>query len=282
MSSYNKLYNQDTERQMTCKLDIAGCVPQAMLLALAAMFVFAPMTACAHDLWINISSHFVRPGDTTKAYLGWGHHYPFSDFLAPERLESMAILRPDGVVVPVRPGKNGPALPIQVEQEGVYVVGAAMKPGYYTKTAHGHTFKSKKDSQDVISSIWYEKNAKAVFCAGNAQKGAYEKAFGHSIEIIPIDNPCTLKPGSYLKVRVLMHGRPLQGAFVYKSRLGETADKALSCPVKTDTNGIAAIHLETPGIWRIMVKQKEPPHNPALCDFRTYTAFLTIAVHSLQ
>ncbi len=247
-------------------------------LSILAMFFLIPAISCAHDLWINISSHFPQPGDSVKAYLGWGHHYPFSDFLSPKRVESMALLRPDGTLIPIVPGKKEPGIPIHIEHEGVYIVGAAIRPGYYTKTSHGHGFKSKKESKDVISSTWYEKYAKAVICAGNGSEGPYGKAFGHAIEIIPLDNPCKMRPGGDLRVKVLRSGRPLKGAFIYKSRLGQPSDKALSCPERTDKNGVAKIHLAQEGIWRLMVKQKEPPLDPALCDNRAYTAFLTFAV----
>ena len=261
---------------------IIMCIKISIILTIYSltMLFVSPPNSNAHNLWINISSHFIQPGDKVKAYLGWGHHYPFSDFLPPNRLDSMTVLRPDGIIIPVPTvNKNRePGIPIKIDQEGVYIVGAAIKPGYYTETSHGHTFKSKKESKDVINSIWYEKYAKAIICSGSALKGAYVKPLGHAIEIISLGNPCKVKPGENLKVKVLLNGRPLEGAFLYKSYLGQPSNKVLSCPQKTDKNGIAEIHFENEGIWRIMVKQKEPPLDPTLCDNRIYTAFLTIAV----
>ncbi len=250
----------------------------AFLGVVLALSLSYPAFVRAHDLWINISSHFVKPGQAVKAYLGWGHHYPFSDFLSPTRVQSISVLMPDGTMVPLTPRDEGPGIPIEVKEDGVYMVGVAMKPGYYTKTKKGHTFKSKKESQDVISSIWYEKSAKAVFCAGRATNGAYEKSFGHSVEIIPLDNPCGVRAGNSLRVKVLLNGKPLGDAFLYKSRLGDSGNDALPCPAKTDSKGIAKILLDKAGIWRLMVKEKRPPADPSLCDYRTYTAFFTIAV----
>ena len=190
----------------------------------------------------------------------------------------MRVILPDGAVKALIPKKGETGTVINAKENGVYVVGAAMKPGYYTKTVNGHTFKSKKESRDVISSVWYEKYAKAIFCMGNASRNNYRKALGHTLEIIPVNEPCALKAGDYLTVRVLMRGKPLAGTFIYTSCLGGFGDQDLGCPVKTNEKGEARIQFATDGIWRLNVKHQEPPPDPALCDHRKYTAFLTVAV----
>lgn len=243
-----------------------------------AISLFIIPQAVAHDLWINISDHFAKQDEKVKAYLGWGHHYPFSDFLSPDRLVSMQVIMPDGKVKNLHPIKEEPGTVIDVTKNGTYVVGAAMKPGYYTKTATGHTFKSKKESRDVISSIWSEKYAKAIFCSVNPTGKSYSKTLGHTLEIIPDNDPCRLTAGDYLTVRVLMRGKPLAGSFVYASCMGALGDKDLGCPVKTDKKGLARVQLVSPGIWRLNIKHQEDPTDPALCDKRVYKAFLTVAV----
>jgi len=70
-----------------------------IFLLMAFMFLSFVPYALAHDLWLNISSHSAGLGDTVKAYLGWGHHYPFSDFLSPDRLASMEVVTPKGALL---------------------------------------------------------------------------------------------------------------------------------------------------------------------------------------
>ena len=232
----------------------------------------------AHDLWINMSSHFAEPGTTVKAYLGWGHHYPFSDFLSPSRLGSMKVLMPDGRFKKLEPGKCEPGTIIDTMERGTYVVGAAMKPGYYTRTVSGHTFKSKKESEDVISSIWSEKYAKAILCVDGQDNKSYLKPFGHALELVPVSDPCSVRPGEPFVLKVLFREKPLAGVSLSASCLGRPAEKAIAGSVKTNDKGEAGIELNSPGVYRIMLTYKESPADTELCDYNKYSAFLTLEV----
>ncbi len=231
--------------------------------------------ALAHDLWINLSKHHVVTGDTVKIYLGWGHDYPFSDLLPIERLKSLEIITPSGKREVLKPEKCIPGTPVTTLETGTYLVSAVMKPGYYTKTVGGHTFKSKRESKDVISSLWYEKFAKAVFSSDTALGSAYKKVLGHTIEIVPVEDPTTLRQNDTLHVKVLFRGKPLPKTFVYGSYLGFPGLHAYAYATRTNAEGIAGIRIIAPGIWRLMVQHHEMPRNPDLCDIMKYTAFLT-------
>ncbi len=240
-------------------------------------FLIGPIcsTVLAHDLWINLSKHHVRSGDTVKVFLGWGHNYPFSDFLPIKRLKSMKLITPSDKVLTLMPKEGVPGTEVTASESGTYLVAVAMKPGYYTKTIAGHTFKSKKESKDVISSIWYEKYAKAVFSVDTSDSKIYKKVVGHNLEIIPLNDPSCLRQGDSLSVKVLFKGKPLSRTFVYGSYLGFVGGHAFAYATRTNNAGIASIRLVTPGVWRLMVQHHEPPQDESLCDLMKYTAFFT-------
>lgn len=259
---------------------LLSCKSRLILYVLIILISLGGLTcsvAVAHDLWINLSKHHVVTGDTVKVYLGWGHDYPFSDLLSLDRLKSLEMITPSGKREVLMPKKCVPGTPISVLETGTYLVSAVMKPGYYTKTVGGHTFKSKKESKDVISSVWYEKFAKAAFSSDTPLGTAYKKVLGHTIEIVPVEDPTALKQDDTLHVKVLFRGKPLPKAFVYGSYLGFPAPHAYAYATMTNANGIAGIRIVAPGVWRLMVRHHEAPKDPDLCDMMKYTAFFTFA-----
>ncbi len=260
-----------TKWLLSCKPRLILCV----LIFLTSLDGLTCSMAVAHDLWINLSKHHVVTGDTVKIYLGWGHDYPFSDLLSVDRLKSLEIVTPSGKREVLKPEKCVSGTPITALETGTYLVSAIMKPGYYTKTVGGHTFKSKKESKDVISSVWYEKFAKAVFSSDTALGTAYKKVLGHTIEIVPVEDPTALKQNDTLHVKVLFRGKPLPKTFVYGSYLGFTGPHSYAYATRTNANGIAGIRIIAPGVWRLMVRYHEAPRNPNLCDIMKYTAFFT-------
>ncbi|MGA1869699.1 MAG: DUF4198 domain-containing protein [bacterium] len=232
----------------------------------------------AHDLWINMSHHYIPVGGEAIAYLGWGHSYPFSPFLNTERLEKMNLIDPAGKIHSLSPKSENPGIEIKVDKEGTYLVTAELKSGYHTKTTTGYTSKSKKDSKDVIYSSWSEKFAKAIFAGGSTGSDSFKKQVGHSIEIIPLSDPGMLHEGDMLPVKILFKGKPLSKVFVYGTYVGFSTERAFAYTVMADNNGIAKIKMIKSGIWQIMAMHSHSAPDLTECDEYKYVTFLTFEV----
>ena len=239
---------------------------------------FFSKMATAHDLWLNMSHHYNEVGGETQLFLGWGHNYPFSDFLDIKRLEKVELINPNGTTTTLHPEAQEPGTKIKVDQEGTYLVAVKTKPGYHTKTPTGYTKKSKRKSDNVIHSTWSEKYAKAIFAGGDAAGESYKKEIGHTIEIIALDDPGMLDEGDILPVKIFFKGKPLPKSFVYGTYVGFSTDRAFAYTTSTDNNGIANIKITKSGVWQIMAMQIHPSPDLKECDDFKYVSFLTFEV----
>ncbi|MCX7828563.1 MAG: DUF4198 domain-containing protein [Thermanaerothrix sp.] len=63
------------------------------------------------------------------------------------------------------------------------------------------------------------------------------------LQVVPSVNPLSLKKGDSLKVRVLLHGKPVKGASLYPDFIGD-----VDMSVKTDDDGYAIIRVPSAGL----------------------------------
>ncbi len=76
----------------------------------------------------------------------------------------------------------------------------------------------------------------------------YKKRIGQKFELILLQNPYELKPGSKLQVQVLFEGKPLAGKMITaRNRTGNKP--ALSQTSRTDGKGICSFTLTREGDW---------------------------------
>ena len=96
----------------------------------------------------------------------------------------------------------------------------------------------------------YSKHVKAIFQVGDARSDTFQKALGYPVEIIPLQNPYTLKPGATLTVRCVKDGQPLANQSVlygWQTRSGPATTRQ----TRTDAQGLAQIKLQAVGVWYI-------------------------------
>lgn len=110
---------------------------------------------------------------------------------------------------------------------------------------------------------------------------------GLTLELVPeAERPA---PGRPLPVRVLLRGQPLAGALLkaWRRDLGadgvphpaDTRDSvAVAWRGRTDRAGRARVPLDRPGEWLLSVVHLEPCEVPALAEFQSHWASLTLAV----
>jgi hypothetical protein len=71
---------------------------------------------------------------------------------------------------------------------------------------------------------------------------------GLPLELVPLRDPATLRPGAHLPVRLLLHGRPAAGRHVLAMPLDAKATKR---HLTTDRFGVAWLTLDTAGTWLV-------------------------------
>ncbi|GAB6145891.1 DUF4198 domain-containing protein [Desulfocicer niacini] len=172
----------------------------------------------AHKLWINATDHSPEifshpkyapiPRAKTAVYFGWGHKLPANDFLQDGYLKDFFMVEPDGNKKDIKPGPGGfKATEITMKQEGGRIVAASINPGF-----HGDV-EGKNDFYDLR----YEMYAKTLISVGKVEGNPFSRTLGQRFEIIPLENPATLKPGDFLELKVLLDGKPAKGAEIFVS-----------------------------------------------------------------
>lgn len=101
---------------------------------------------------------------------------------------------------------------------------------------------------------------------------AFELALGAPLEIVPMVNPGTLRPGDTLEVKVLFNGEPVS------TRVQATYDGYSSeehgYVVRTETgaDGVARVEMADPGLWLVRTKHAHDVEGSK--DRNEYTATL--------
>lgn len=261
------------------KKNLSGLIITAIILLLAVS------QASAHNLWLGLDHYDQKKGDTAKVFLHMGHSLPFSDLGRPEKMKDFFYLEPTGKKKIFELKKYDPesffnevGVDLNICKEGTYLAVAAMKPVFVSKTAEGYKRKNKKELTNAISCRHVEFFAKAIFYSQKPGGSAYKTVLGHAIEMIPQKDPCLLKTGDYLPIKVLFKEKPLAGEFVYATYLGFSTREEYAFAAKTGADGIVNIRITQPGIWWVKIPLKKERKDTSECDVDQYAAILTFEV----
>lgn len=168
-------------------------------------------------------------------------------------------------------------LPILAESD-VILLAAQYDNGFWVQTTHGHRNTSKLQVPDGAESLSSMKYAKALLQIRSATSNLYTKIVGHRLELVPLDDPFTMKSGESLSVKVYFEGKPLSGVFV---ELGDgiTPMEEENIPrFKTDEQGIAAIPLAKVGPQLLVVDYLVPGVYPELAAHDLHNATLSFVL----
>jgi uncharacterized GH25 family protein len=239
--------------------------------------------ACAHDIWITTEP--LAGGDNFCAALHYGHPGDLS-LPEPSRLLDFGVYDHAGhehrLVSPLLAqlttlSQNTDAIePHPGPQTAVFY--ASYDNGFWTKTPDGVYHNTTLELHpEAIESVRSLKFAKYLGAPTSTTVG-YERVVGHELELVPLDNPFTLKQGDELHVQVLYHGRPLTGVGVEIGD-GVTARKEEEIPrYKTNGHGIAQVPISHPGLQLLAVDYAAPYPYPALAKRWEYSATLAFTL----
>lgn len=232
--------------------------------------------ASAHDLWITLSNGQTVP----QVHIHYGHP---DDLQAPQadKLVEMTLSDERGtraVSPKLSASRTAPVLVSEpVPGAASALVAARYDNGFWVKGSDGEyrntTRRLLPEASEAITSV---KFAKLV--AG--QGAPFAAPVGHELEIVPLDDPSTVKPGGSLRVKVLFRGSPVVGAKVVRSD-GEVVAQDKLPVVSTDGSGIATLPIQKPGGEVLSVSRRVAPSAvPGLADADLFSATLAYAVET--
>jgi len=253
------------------------------ILVTGLLGVLLPLGVLAHDFWIyspNATPLMGKLGAKTTLFVGNGHLFPMDEEYNSKAKTQFKLHQPDGQEKVLGENLTG-----QIEilpKSGNYIVSAVTSPIIWTKYVNESGSKSwqsgdKGSLKNIISSRQYNKFAKSIISTSDAKDENYLKALGHSLEIIPLQNPNSVKTGEYLSIKVLFKGEPLEGAEILGTYAGFSNKGDFAYYTTTNNEGIAKIKINNQGSWILQTKfiEDAPKDLKGKCNEIYYASTLT-------
>ena len=255
--------------------------------------LFVAATALhAHDFFFRLDSFFVEPNATVRIRALNGTFSTSENSITTDRLRDLSVVSASGRVHPdtVTWSSKGDTSVFSVATgaSGTYVVGASLKPREITlKAADFNTYLADDGIPDVLAARKkngelgkdaterYAKHIKALIQVGATRTGDYSTVLGYPAEIIPLDNPYTLRAGSTLRVRTMVDGKPVGNQLVVAGGRTKTGKRQTEKRVRSDAGGMARIKLPASGQWYVKFINMTPYKGAEKIDYESKWATLT-------
>ena len=248
-------------------------------------------SAQAHEVWVNAPAKLAS-SDTLRADLAYSHDFPHAEKIADDRLHIFAPLQltsPDGKHSNMKQQGENYQYTGGKLKKGSYIISATYKPTFWSKDAAGKwEQKNLAERPEAVSCEQSRMFGKSVLIVDDGEDlSAISRPIGQTLEIVPLANPNTVRPGSLFPVQILYEGKPLAGATVTA-----TADTiAAKDPAathdhrepqafsgKTDKEGKVGMIPLIEGLWKVKVSYKTPFEDKATCMEHSLTSTLIIPI----
>jgi uncharacterized GH25 family protein len=245
--------------------------------ALGAAFFSLIAPASAHQLWIGANQYVLkypgtRPGPVaTTVFTTFGHRLPIDATLDDARFGGVYLHADGAAPVKVATTADGyRSAELKFEKTGAYWVASANKPIFSTQlkdangvVAYQRVAKNEvSPGANVVDSTRIFGFAKTLIYVDGADAGdaVLGKALGHTLEIVPLENPAKAAKGDTLTVQVYFNGKTYAGEPIEVTADWEGA-AATGTPIwsgETNSKGQVEIPLNQAGIWQLVATVIEP------------------------
>lgn len=241
----------------------------ARSVAIAAAILFTSVgLAAAHDMFIKPTRFFAPENSEVRLRLLNGTFVLSENAIARNRLADASYISPRGRVQldTTEWGVRGDTstFHIHTREAGTYVVGVSTKPSEIDLSGDDFNLYLESDGiPDVLAARRrdgelgvavrerYHKHVKSLIQVGTARSDLYSRAMGYPAELIPIENPYTLRPGATIQLRVLVDGRPVANQLVQYGGESSNGTRFAQQDARSDANGIVRVPLATAGAWYV-------------------------------
>ena len=252
-----------------------------LILNLGVVFLIA-ISANAHMLWLTPESNAVSVGESVQIEIGFGHEYPHGKMEKKGMLASVYAVAPDGTEIDAE-ATSPSTYTFTPEQEGIYRIYSALKPGFVSNTVSGRKLGNKQSLENVVDCFAYRISAVTAIRCGQSEAGEAKRG-NPELDIVPVRDPANLGKGDTLALKVLFKGKPLAGASITPAAAAHHHGGGHShghghshnANVETDSDGIARIKLKSDGWWLFTARHQMPYPDRDKCDSYSYSTSLTI------
>ena len=249
----------------------------------------------AHDLFLRLDTFFVEPNSTVRVRALNGTFSSSENSVTTDRLADLSVVSASGRAHPdtSRWSSRGDTsvFTMRTGVAGTYVIGASLKPreitlkadefnAYLADDGIPDVLAARKASGELGKSATerYSKHIKALVQVGTARTGDFSAVLGYPAEIIPLDNPYTVKPGSTIRVRTMVDGKTAANQLVVSGGRRKNGDRQPEKRTRSDASGVARISLPTAGQWYVKFISMRPFQGAEKIDYESKWATLSFEV----
>ena len=226
--------------------------------------------AHTHEFIVKPAAMIVQAGAELKVAGLSSHIFVISQELEAEN-DVKAGIYADGKRrdIPVKPNAKTLAYDgtVTAPSSTTFIITGARLPQIWATTPEGLKQISKM-TPGASNPYKIEKFSKALVNVTPDDNG-FSTVIGDTLEIVPLTNPATVRPGDELTVRVLFRGQPLT-TNVYATYDGFSKEEnTYAYYTEGHTDGTAKVKIANPGLWMVRVQHTAPERTE---DYERYVA----------
>jgi nickel transport protein len=234
------------------------------IVLITLLLLAATQLAIAHDTYIAKKNG--------KLFILRGHGEEISPYDSSKVREPKAVdSKGNAVTIEIVKNKENASLSVKGDAA---IVGALFDSGYWLKTTDGWKTATKREGKgkyDIVQSYKSTHYCKG-FLAPSSQSC---KSLGQRFEIVPLKDPTTLSVGDNLSIKVLLDGKPIEGAVITTGG-GHASDGKK--PLTTNKDGLATVKIEKSSLQRIKAKHRKPFKGDPDADMLSFSGTITFEI----
>jgi uncharacterized GH25 family protein len=260
----------------------------ALLLAVAA-------TLAAHDLFVKPASFFLAPNSASQAYVVNGTFTRSENAVTFDRVRDVSVVGPAG-----RAHADAAAwsdkgdtsvLRFTTGAAGTYVLGVSTLPrvlrleakdfnAYLASDGVPDVLAARRKEGELTKAVRerYHKHVKTLVQVGDVRSEHYATALGYPAELVPLENPYTLKRGAMLRLKALVDGQPVTNQYVVTGGRSPAGARLTSAGLRTDSAGVVHLPLRAAGHWYVKFIHMAKVPGDTAADYESKWASLTFQV----
>ena len=265
-----------------------------LLLPAILLFVCAG-TVAAHDLFLRAHNYFVAPDTDVRLDVLNGTFSKSENSVTRDRLRDLSIVTADGVASPLdRAGwsetGDTSVITVRVGPTGTYVIGASLLPRSIALDAKEfNTYLADDGIPDVLAARRkageldkparerYAKHVKALIQVGPTRTSGFGAELGYPAELVPLNNPYSLRVGQNLRVRAVVEGEAVPNQVVIAGGRTPSGARIAQRTVRTNRDGEASIRIGSRGAWYVKFIHMESAVADTV-DYESKWATLTFGI----
>ncbi len=236
--------------------------------ALPLLLALSATSLSAHDMFWRLTSYYVAPNTSIRLPVLNGTFSKSENSIEWARVAELSVTSPNGrtQIDSAQWDFRGDTtwLSYSTGVAGTYVAGLSTKSTEFQLDAKAfNQYLAEDGIPDILAARKsdgslqkparerYSKHIKAIFQVGTARSIAWSSALGYPAELVPLENPYTLKPGATMHFRCLVDGKPVANQLVIVGgRAGVTGDVRLPTQsLRSNADGVVSVTVGRAGRW---------------------------------